>query len=318
MPVRRLALILLLPAALACARADAADGLDRIEHIVVIYAENRSFDHLFGLFPGADGIANATPEQKTQLDYDGTPLPHLPPVYQHGHADPAFPARMPNGPFRIDAPPVGRGYDEVLPSPIHNFYQNFEQINGGRNNRFVAATNVGAWAMGYFDGSRLRLWQWAREYTLADKFFMAAYGGSFLNHQWLVCACTPRDEAASAGARARPAADGTLLRRPASPASALDGPPALFDGTVPGRPRAGHPGRQRGGRPGPVGAQRPERPDRVPTAPDLIPRGSAPGSGRPLRGAARSASRRRSRPSPRRTRIEVMLRIDTFCQSVTS
>ena len=36
-------------------------GLDRIEHIVVIYAENRSFDNLYGLFPGANGIANATP-----------------------------------------------------------------------------------------------------------------------------------------------------------------------------------------------------------------------------------------------------------------
>jgi phospholipase C len=38
-------------------------GLDKIQHIVVIYAENRSFDNLYGLFPGADGIANATSEQ---------------------------------------------------------------------------------------------------------------------------------------------------------------------------------------------------------------------------------------------------------------
>lgn len=232
--MRPLATLLVLPGLAAGAQpaVPPAAGLEQIEHIVVIYAENRSFDHLFGLFPGADGIANATPEQRTQLDYDGTPLPHLPPVYQHGHADPGFPDKLPNGPFRIDAPPVARAYDEVLPSPVHNFYQNIEQINGGRNNRFVAATSVGAWTMGHFDGSRLKLWQWARDYTLADKFFMAAYGGSFLNHQWLVCACTPRDEAAPAQTRARPGPDGRLLRKPGSPASALDGPPALFDGTV--------------------------------------------------------------------------------------
>jgi len=48
-------------------------GLAKIEHIVVIFAENRSFDHLYGLFPGANGLANATPEQTTQLDHDGTP-----------------------------------------------------------------------------------------------------------------------------------------------------------------------------------------------------------------------------------------------------
>src|SRR3954470_19128939 len=59
----------------------AGDGLSRIEHVVVIYAENRSFDHLYGLFPGADGIANATAEQKTQLDQDGKPLAHLPASY---------------------------------------------------------------------------------------------------------------------------------------------------------------------------------------------------------------------------------------------
>ena len=45
-----------------------AQDLAKIEHIVVIYAENHSFDNMYGLFPGANGIANATAEQKTQLD----------------------------------------------------------------------------------------------------------------------------------------------------------------------------------------------------------------------------------------------------------
>ena len=38
-----------------------AAQLSDIKTVVVIYAENRSFDHLYGLFPGANGIANATP-----------------------------------------------------------------------------------------------------------------------------------------------------------------------------------------------------------------------------------------------------------------
>ena len=46
-------------------------ALGRIQHLVVIYAENHSFDNLYGLFPGAEGIAQATAEQKTQLDHDG-------------------------------------------------------------------------------------------------------------------------------------------------------------------------------------------------------------------------------------------------------
>ena len=34
-------------------------GLAKIEHIVVIYAENRSFDNLYGAFPGASGQRKA-------------------------------------------------------------------------------------------------------------------------------------------------------------------------------------------------------------------------------------------------------------------
>jgi len=51
-----------LPAMLAgdAAAQDAPKGLDTIETVVVIYAENRSFDNLYGSFPGANGLQNDT------------------------------------------------------------------------------------------------------------------------------------------------------------------------------------------------------------------------------------------------------------------
>ncbi len=206
-------------------------GLEQITNIVVIYAENRSFDHLFGSFPGADGIAQASAEQKMQLDFDGRPLPRLPAVYSAGKPDPRFPtAGLPNGPFRIDAPPINGRLDEVLLSPWHLYYQNREQIAGGSNNKFVAAGNVGAWVMGYFDGSKMKMWQWARDYTLADHFFMGAFGGSFLNHHWLICACTPVDPNAPAADRARLDTQDNLLRKPESPPSVFAGPIQVYDG----------------------------------------------------------------------------------------
>jgi acid phosphatase len=184
---------------------------------VVIYAENRSFDHLYGFFPGANGIAQATDEQKTQLDHDGTPLPHLT-VFDHGKPDARFPL-LPNGPFAIEQPPVNRTPWQLLPSPIHAFYHNKEQINGGKNNMFAAMSTVGGWTMGYFDGSKLKSWQWAREYTLADNFFMGAFGGSYLNHQWLICACTPRHENVPERMRAVLDENGKLRKRPDSPSA---------------------------------------------------------------------------------------------------
>jgi phospholipase C len=217
-----------------CATQEAArkSALDDVDTIVVIYAENHSFDNMYGMFPGANGVASAFPHATKQVDHDDTRLPHLPPVYTNGKPDPKYPNSMPNGPFRIDLPPIDRRFDEIVPSPIHNYYQNIEQINGGNNNKFVAMTTVGSWVMGYYDGSSLEVWKWAQRYTLADNFFMGAFGGSFLNHHWLICACTPVFMDAPESMRAQLDPNGKLRRRPNSPKSVLEGPVQVFDGAI--------------------------------------------------------------------------------------
>src|SRR5690348_1627857 len=54
------------------AAATPPPGIDKIETVVVIFAENRAFDNMFGTFPGANGIANASQESLEQRDRDGT------------------------------------------------------------------------------------------------------------------------------------------------------------------------------------------------------------------------------------------------------
>jgi phospholipase C len=202
-----------------------------IETVVVIYAENRSFDNLYGLFPGADGVANA--RDTTQVDHNGTPLPHLPAIRSdREHPEtPTYAEGLPNAPFRVDAE-IGWSMETRTRDLVHRFYQHQEQIDRGRNDRFAAVSNAGALAMGFYDGATLPMWSLAREYTLADHFFQAAFGGSFLNHQWLICACTPRFDDAPLALQAKLDAIGRLQRTPDSPASALEGPPKFLDGAL--------------------------------------------------------------------------------------
>ena len=194
--------------------------------MVVIYGENRSFDNLYGSFPGANGIAQASARSKTQLDLDGSALPMLPPVWHgsNGAVVPAFGRTLPNAPFAIDAAPVNLPLSVTTPDLVHRYYQNIEQIDGGRNDRFVAFSDEGALTMGHYDGSKLALWRLAREFTLADNFFMGAFGGSYMNHIFLACACVARFADAPEALKSKLGADGKLLRRADSPDSVLRGP----------------------------------------------------------------------------------------------
>src|SRR4029453_18330843 len=74
-------------------------GLKKIDHIVVVYLENRSFDNLYGSFPGANGPAQADGGAR-QGEKDGKPYAPLPAVMNTNKkpavVDDRFPEHLPN------------------------------------------------------------------------------------------------------------------------------------------------------------------------------------------------------------------------------
>src|SRR3546814_7594152 len=71
------------PAAPAARPATDAALRDAIDTVVIIYAENRSFNNLFGDFPGVEQPLSAVrPERYIQRDRDGRVLKQLPPIWE--------------------------------------------------------------------------------------------------------------------------------------------------------------------------------------------------------------------------------------------
>jgi acid phosphatase len=218
--------LLLAPAASAHGRGQYRDPLQKMRHIVVIYEENHSFDNLYGGWEGVNGLRRADRAHTTQVDQTGKPYDCLlqndvnltsPPLPVRCHnTSPSFDSFFPNAPFRIDdliAPE-----DTTCPAPgvsapngvlkgsglpggctrdlVHRFYQEQYQLNGGRQNRYVTGSDAVGLTMGTYDTRALPIYGYLHarrhpNYVIADRFFQAAFGGSFLNHQWLAAAATP-------------------------------------------------------------------------------------------------------------------------------
>jgi phospholipase C len=182
-----------------------------------------------------------------QKDRDGSPLKQLPPIWDGLTGKGVTPAitqaqteNLPNKPFTIDDPKGFNSPFNVVHRDLwHRFYQEQMQIDGGKNDKFVAWADSGAMVMGHYSvGAKLPLWNIARKYVLADNFFQGAFGGSFLNHFALICACAPvYPNAGTSPAKpsiAAVEADGVTLKVAAnSPKSSIDGVPKFVsDGNI--------------------------------------------------------------------------------------
>src|SRR4051812_22091023 len=151
-----------------------------IQHLVVIFQENASFDHYFGTYPQA---ANP-PGDPPFIPRPYTPtVNNLLPSPLNGNRD--LRAANPNAakPFRLDRSQF------VTCSQSHTYRPEERAANLGRMDRFVQATDNSGCAlprpvpspqvMGYFDGNTVTaLWNYAQHYALEDSAFGTTYGPS--------------------------------------------------------------------------------------------------------------------------------------------
>ena len=180
----------------------AANDVTKINHVVVLYLENRSFDNLYGEFSGAEGLSAAT--RVTQMDSLGAAYGVLPEASNAG-----LPLTLPNTPFPIEQYITA---DKPTRDLVHRYYQEQSQIDGGKMDKFVAVSDAKGLAMGFYHTAALPLAVEARNYTLMDHFFHSAFGGSFLNHIYLIAAAPPPFPAAPASVVAQLDASGNLLK----------------------------------------------------------------------------------------------------------
>jgi acid phosphatase len=211
----------------AAATAASRKPMKRVKHIVVVYEENHSFDNLYGGWPKVRGLRTADAAHTTQVDQTGAAYQCLrqndvnlasPPLSATcaNTTGGVFASHFPNGHFRIDdyippeattCPPPGTNAPNGvfngsgLPGGctrdlVHRYYQEQYQMNDGAQNRYMSGSDAIGLTMGTYRTRSLPIYRYLHSkrhprYVIADRFFQAAFGGSFLNHQWLVAAATP-------------------------------------------------------------------------------------------------------------------------------
>ncbi len=206
--------------------AKAASG---VPNIVVIYEENHSFDNLYGFWERVNGLTTIDRAHTIQVNQAGAPYNCLMQVDVNLAAESqtcsdsttatSFTSHFPNSPFLIDTylqpadttcPPnpnaafsSPNGFRKGTGSPggctrdlVHEFYQEQYQLNNGQQNRYVTGSDAVGLTMGVYDSRSLPIYQYLHsgqhpKYAILDNFFQSAFGGSFLNHQWLISAATP-------------------------------------------------------------------------------------------------------------------------------
>jgi phospholipase C len=136
------------------ARIDATSFTTRwpIKHVVFVIKENRTFDNLFGRFPGADGVTSGM---------------------DRGIARPLTPA--------LDRIPI---------DIVHCYECALQAWNEGKMDGFASVSApADRYAYTQFGPKDLpAYWHWAKRFVLGDNFFASAQGPSFPNHLYTIAA----------------------------------------------------------------------------------------------------------------------------------
>ncbi|MBZ5680458.1 MAG: choice-of-anchor D domain-containing protein [Acidobacteriia bacterium] len=150
-----LTLLVLVGAPVLLAQTRPAD-LTNIQHIVFIIKENRTFDHYFGTFPGADGASSGTTS---------------------------------SGLVRL----LGRAPDQTPHDIDHTWSGALNGMNGDTMDRFdlISGGNKNGDWLAYTQMTQADIpnyFAYAQNFVLADRMFSSEHGPSFPNHLFTVAA----------------------------------------------------------------------------------------------------------------------------------
>jgi len=220
-----------------------------IEHVIIIVGENHTFDNLFGTYKPKSGQTIDNLLSKGIVKDDGTPGRHfekarqrigrdevrynaetastgeyatLPQPYTtygiglpQNVLDTRFPTDLPNGPYQISKYVP---YAAYTGDPVHRFFQMWQDIDGGKNDKFVWVEQTigtgsngkpfpaggfnpleGAISMGFYNmnpftdatgkaqpGDAHVFKTLADQYAISDNYHQAIMGGTGANFQALV------------------------------------------------------------------------------------------------------------------------------------
>jgi phospholipase C len=182
-----------------------------IQHVVVIFNENISFDHYFGTYPNAANNDSSEPAFRA--------TPNTPSV---NGLTPALLNNNPNShnPFRLTrAQPVTCDQD-------HNYADEQKAFDGGLMDKFVESTGSSSAScdimgygnnivMSYYDGNTVTaLWNYAQAYAMSDNHFSTNFGPSTVGAMNLISGNTSGAKLTAGNASGNVGSGGAVIGDP--------------------------------------------------------------------------------------------------------
>jgi phospholipase C len=151
-------------------------GIHKIQHVIMIMQENRSFDNYFGTYPGANGIPQGVCVPDPLRGGCDTPFPDTSDVNGGG----------PHG--------YGNSVADVASGSMDGFVAQMEHAKTGCTNAddpacTVSRTSAEPDVMGYHTAAEIpNYWTYAKDFALDDRMFEAVDSWSLPEHLYMVSA----------------------------------------------------------------------------------------------------------------------------------
>ena len=168
----------------AVSAQDAVATATPIKHVVVIFNENRSFDHYYGTYPNATNPVGETPfTAATTTPTSNNYIAHAGLLSANGNLNSRNGTGATN-PFRLDVTQANTADQNHAYTAEQQAYDNgladlFPLYTGKASSGGAGAFGTTGQVMGYFDGNTVTgLWNYAQHFAMSDSAYDDDYGPS--------------------------------------------------------------------------------------------------------------------------------------------